>query len=694
MAVRHTRADFSRFLPMVFLFLILLAVNGFFVSPFIAWYDSGELIGTTVCLGISHPSGQALFHLLGKCFLLWPWGTAAFKVGLMSVFCAATASALFYDLACRLTARLMPPDLLRHDLSFELKTWLFLLTLGWSWSQPWWRYSLTPLVYALHLLMAMLILWVLSLEKPWKWILAFFLMGAATVLRPTQFFGLPFLGLAFLWHFRHEPARLPKRLIFITAFFAIGRSVGLYLPLRSALHPSMAYGDITHFSAFFHQIFALRFSKYVGTITTGNILLVLQQMVAHFFNDLTPLGAGLVLWGICFLWWEREKIPLFLWVGLGWGLVEALFVFTIPYPTFESHQVLLGWAFCGFLAALPMTLGDQILRKGHYRQLIWAGNLVMVVFVLAQLSMAGHLLDRKNDRTAQDYGRNVLTLMEPNALYLPYEENEYFPVAGYQESFNYRKDIELIEPGGPPAAMGAKVEKCLRRNRPIYVTHQWALAKGWVFQGVGPLWKVVLATPLKGQSFQAAAKPQAVWGNIQLRSVQIEPSQLKAGGFVTVTYHWIRTGRSVQDQSSSVVVLFTDDKGNYPTRDGLFWLHDIHEPFGSTFSGLKPGLEYVEKRVVMIPSDYPPGKYQLMLALQKQTPKEEGQETFNKEFYERSAAESLDKFEGRGQNGSLVQFSTASQSNVDNLWPVNQSLLPPVNSRFVPTAFLEIQSPD
>jgi hypothetical protein len=83
-----------------------------------------------------------------------------------------------------------------------------------------------------------------------------------------------------------------------------------------------------------------------------------------------------------------------------------------------------------------------------------------------------------------------------------------------------------------------------------------------------------------------------------------------------------------------------------------------------------------------------------MLALQKQTAKEEGQETFNKEFYERSAAESLDKFEGRGQNGSLVQFSTAAQSDADNLWPLSQSLLPVTDARFAPTVTLEIQSPD
>jgi hypothetical protein len=149
----------------------------------------------------------------------------------------------------------------------------------------------------------------------------FFVLGAATVLRPTQFFALPFVGLAFLWQSRHQINRLPKRLIFILAFFVMGRSVGLYLPLRSALHPAMAYGDITHFSAFFHQIFALRFSKYVGTITTGNILSVFQQMVSHFWNDLTPLGAGLVIWGLGFLWWEREKYRFFcgwVWAGVWW----------------------------------------------------------------------------------------------------------------------------------------------------------------------------------------------------------------------------------------------------------------------------------------------------------------------------------------------------------------------------------------
>src|SRR5271157_4881193 len=83
------------------LFLFLFGLNAFLVSPFIGWYDSGEMVGTTVCLGISHPSGQALFHLLGKIFLLLPWGTPAWRLGVMSAACSALAAALFYTLSLK-----------------------------------------------------------------------------------------------------------------------------------------------------------------------------------------------------------------------------------------------------------------------------------------------------------------------------------------------------------------------------------------------------------------------------------------------------------------------------------------------------------------------------------------------------------------------------------------------------------------
>ena len=54
------------------LFAGLFLLNACLVSPFIGWYDSGEMAAVTACLGVSHPSGQSLYHLLGKIFMDLP----------------------------------------------------------------------------------------------------------------------------------------------------------------------------------------------------------------------------------------------------------------------------------------------------------------------------------------------------------------------------------------------------------------------------------------------------------------------------------------------------------------------------------------------------------------------------------------------------------------------------------------------
>jgi len=53
------------------------------------WQDAGEFLAATSCLGVSHPSGQPLYHLLGKLFLDLPLGPPAWRLGLMSAAAAA-----------------------------------------------------------------------------------------------------------------------------------------------------------------------------------------------------------------------------------------------------------------------------------------------------------------------------------------------------------------------------------------------------------------------------------------------------------------------------------------------------------------------------------------------------------------------------------------------------------------------------
>ena len=56
--------------------------------------DSGDLVSASCVLGVAHPPGYPLHTLLGALFLrLLPWGTPAWRVNMVSVFCGALASA-------------------------------------------------------------------------------------------------------------------------------------------------------------------------------------------------------------------------------------------------------------------------------------------------------------------------------------------------------------------------------------------------------------------------------------------------------------------------------------------------------------------------------------------------------------------------------------------------------------------------
>lgn len=675
-----------------FLFLGLLLLNACLVSPFIGWYDSGEMVGATACLGISHPSGQVLFHLMGKIFLFLPWGTPAWRLGLMSAVCSALASVLFWVLSCRLAGQ---TGGLGKTPSTRFKLWLALLTLAWSLSQPWWVYSLTPLVYTLHLLLALLVLWALSLDRPGKWVLAFFILGMATVFRPTQFFALPFVGAAFLWDLWKGRKPVPKTLLLSIVGFGLGRSTLLYLPLRSALHPDIAFGDLTHPMALVRHVLALKFSNSVGANSFSNVLHVAGMMAGRFWTDLTPFGIGLLFWGLGLLYWKKEKIPAFLWVALGWGFLEGAFVFTIPFPTFEPHQVLLGWVFGGLVAGLPLAVVGQIFRKSRSRSAVM--EILLAAFVLAQLFSIGHLWERKKERGAEDYARNLLTIMAPNALYVPTEENEYFPVVGYQQSFSFRKDVQVLEPGSDPSIIAPRIQTALQQGRPLYVTRKWDLPPGWVYRWVGPLLQITAPSPVEPEAATPPWKPGAEWGNVVLERADVSPGVVRQGGIMQIDYLWAhsKSGGPLEkaaEGTSVVVALFIDSKGDYWMKNGVFWLQDIHDPIGGSFSGLKPGFMYREKRILFIPSDFPPGNYALVVGLQKQEPVGKGQESFGREFYERNASQNLDKFMGRGENGALVQFSSeGGEAWKGSLWPVTKSLYPIADPRFVPVAEVEIQ---
>lgn len=80
-----------------------VAACAWLVAPSVAWFDSGELAGAAVQLGVPHPTGFAAFCLGGHAAARLPLGSAALRVHLLGAACAVAAVALWLRPADRRT---------------------------------------------------------------------------------------------------------------------------------------------------------------------------------------------------------------------------------------------------------------------------------------------------------------------------------------------------------------------------------------------------------------------------------------------------------------------------------------------------------------------------------------------------------------------------------------------------------------
>jgi hypothetical protein len=147
---------------------------------------------------------------------------------------------------------------------------------------------------------------------------------------------------------------------------------------------------------------------------------------------------------------------------------------------------------------------------------------------------------------------------------------------------------------------------------------------------------------------------------VELMAVETSGTSVAAGGRLSLNYQWKRTGSSEADQAEQVAVYFVDRQGAYPLKDGLLWLHDIHAPFSGRlpWRGLRGGFWYGEERTLFVPSDFPPGRYRIVVGLERGVEKpRKGLEAFNGDFYDRAEAQDLEKFTGEPGGGFFAQYA-------------------------------------
>ncbi len=197
-----------------------LAVFGRTVAPTVSFWDCGEFIAASACLGIPHPPGAPLYVLIGRIFTLLPLGDdIGYRVNLISVITSAFTGLVGYLIILKLF------DLWRSSASGRF--WKYLAAASGAvtmlFSNTFWSSAVEAEVYGLSMLLMLLLIY-LSLRwyerrrvalnptagqtapaqengiYPDQYLVLIYYLGLLSVaVHMTTFLVMPFIFLFILW---------------------------------------------------------------------------------------------------------------------------------------------------------------------------------------------------------------------------------------------------------------------------------------------------------------------------------------------------------------------------------------------------------------------------------------------------------------------------------------------------------------
>jgi hypothetical protein len=473
--------------------------------------DGGDLIAAARSLGVPHPSGYPTYTLLAWLFSHLPIGVIAYRINLLSAVCAAAAVGLF----CR-TAQLVWADT-THPNAFPAAAALALAFSSLLWSQ-----AVIAEVYALLLLFASLLLWLLV---QWRqgghdrllW-LAALALGLGLGNHLTLVYITP-AALVLLWAERHRWLRA-WILLPAAGLFLAGLAIYAYLPLAAAHDPPVNWGNPQTWKQFWWVVSAKQYQSFAFGLPADAI-------PARLNNWAWLLGDQFGWWGLVFVlagawsWWQRDR--RFLLMGLAWMLPLGLYAFF--YDTGDADVYLLP-----LLLVLALWWGEgvlYILRLARALHHTWRRAILVVILLLPFASLAMHwqASDLSNDWTAHAYIYQALEGVAPGGLivvrgdrptfalwYALYAEGQRPDVAvvsgplmayiWYRHEVRQRyPEITIPEPAAADSTTDDLVHALIvdnAPNRPIYATDPsdpWRAWFDFVQEEGAAIYRVILLPP-------------------------------------------------------------------------------------------------------------------------------------------------------------------------------------------------------
>lgn len=675
------------------IFLLSFGIYLRTLCPTVSELDSGELITVCYTLGIAHPAGYPLYTLLGKLFTMLPIRTVAFRMNMMSAFFASLTAVLVYFVVLRLYEL---GDTGRQGKLWDMSKYVVSASIGllFALSRAFWSYAVITEVYTMKAFFIVLLIFILltwrastSSRKHWFLWIGAFIYGLSLGTRITMMLFGPIFLLYIIVNRKVSPALRIRTLSLMLLFFLLGFSIYLYLPIRSLSNPIIDWGNPENCSNFIDHVTGKQFRFMLFNASKPMIWSHVKEYIYSFAMQFTLLlypiciiGAVrflrnrpkefMLLAGICLV---NIIFNIFLYTGIYW--LEHFFI-----PSFAVFAIWTGWGMRTIMGGIEhkarsVERGAKVMEHGDSRPGVRESSLVLrlvscvlcILFVLAPLlpydANYAHA-DQSENWGSYDYGRNILSLVEDNAVIVAANINPTFPLWYFQYVEKQRPDVTVLDanllasqwiydflrdrsleaektPFDPKIHcsyenwMSTLVMDFTSRNidsRPFYFTFKepnisaeadasgYILTPRFYFMSIGPVYQVQRKIPEIAVADPSIRNRASVSfsNSIEFLGYDVD-SEIEAlsrrGEILHLTYYW-KLLESISDDLT-VDILFTDADGNYDIQNGIPIFHNIHElaydlPLTDK---LQPGQVIKEECKLVIPSDIEPGTYYINVGI-------------------------------------------------------------------------------
>ena len=434
--------------------------------------DSGELITAAYVGGVAHPPGYPIYTMLGWLATHVLPGSPAVIMNALSAVAGAGAVVVLSIL----TARLLVPGWPRSDDRASGLVAGLAAGASLALSTIFWTYSLVAEVFALNNLFAAAILlvaieWYRDRSRVWALLSLGLLSGLAAAHQQQIIFLAPGLLVLLITGLVEESDQQPRRrrararkvptvrfrhFAWAVGLIGVGLTAYLYLPLAASGDPVMNFGDPENADRLWRVLWRIDYGDSFQLIPGSergaygeNLGLYLESLWRSF----TPVGIALALAGFVYLA-RRHRVEF-------WAILAAfvtsgpLFVLLASSPiNTPITEGIVERFYMLSSVVLAITIGAGVLYSMIGIGLLTSLRPAVVVTSVGVLAVLlyGTLaairwddVDQSDNRVAQNYGRDIIKRLEPDAMLLTRGDHNYTSLVHAQYVEGLRPDVAIVE---------------------------------------------------------------------------------------------------------------------------------------------------------------------------------------------------------------------------------------------------------